>query len=54
MALIDSKAAPKRKSLTVADKLRVIEFGSKSVSQRKIASEFNISKTQVQTILKRK
>jgi len=49
-----SKSVVKRKSLTVADKLKVIELGSKSVSQRKIASEFNISKTQVQQILKLK
>ena len=54
MVPIDSEAAPQRKSLTVADKLRVIELGSKSISQRKIASEFNISKSQVQMILKRK
>ena len=51
---IVSKAASERKSLTVVGKLKVIELGSKSISQRKIESEFNISKCQVQQILKKK
>ena len=49
-----SKSACKRNTLTVADKLKVIEMGSKAISQRQIASQFNISKSQVQLILKRK
>ena len=54
MAPIGSKAVSKRKSLTVVDKLKVIELGSKSISQRKMAYELNISKSQVQQILKQK
>ena len=40
--------------MTVADKLKVIEMGSRAISQRKIASQLNVSKTQVQAILNRK
>eukprot|EP00795_Rhopilema_esculentum_P009378 gene9378-17083_t len=49
-----SKPNYKRVELCMADKLRVIAAGSSGMSQRQVAKQFGISKTQVQTLLKRK
>ena len=48
------KPAYKRVELCIMDKVRVIAAGSTGLSQRQIAKQFGISKTQVQTLLKRK
>ena len=52
----DEKARPayKRVELCIMDKVRVIAAGSTGLSQRQVAKQFGISKTQVQTLLKRK
>ncbi len=44
----------KRVELCMADKVKVIMAGSTGRSQRQLAKEFGISKTQVQCLLKRK
>ena len=44
---------PKRNELTLADKVRLLK-ASDGRSQRSLAAEFGIGKTQVQSILKRK
>jgi len=46
--------AYKRVELCVMDKVRVIAAGNAGLSQRQVAKQFGISKTQVQTLLKRK
>ena len=48
------KPAYKRVELCIMDKVRVIAAGASGLSQRQIAKQFGISKTQVQTLLKRK
>eukprot|EP00112_Aurelia_sp_Birch-Aquarium-sp1_P009449 Seg2073.7 transcript_id=Seg2073.7/GoldUCD/mRNA.D3Y31 product="Tigger transposable element-derived protein 2" protein_id=Seg2073.7/GoldUCD/D3Y31 len=52
----ETKAKPlyRRVELCMADKLRVIAAGATGMSQRQIAKQFGVSKTQVQTLLKRK
>ena len=48
------KPTYKRVELCIMDKVRVIAAGATGLSQRQIAKQFGISKTQVQTLLKRK
>ena len=52
----ETKGKPfyRRVELCMADKLRVIAAGATGMSQRQIAKQFGVSKTQVQTLLKRK
>ena len=45
---------PKRKFLTLVERVKVIELNNKNRSARKIAEDFGVGKTQVQNILKRK
>jgi predicted DNA-binding protein YlxM (UPF0122 family) len=46
--------ASKRKLLTLQDKITVIQLSEGGLSLGKIADEFNVERTQVQNILKRK
>ncbi len=48
------KAPMKRVELCISDKVKVIEAASTGRSQRQLAKQFGISKTQVQCLLKRK
>lgn len=49
-----TKPAYKRVELCIMDKIRVIAAGTTGLSQRQVAKQFGISKTQVQTLMKRK
>ena len=53
MAAVSTKAKGKRRELTIEEKVDVIKASS-SKSQRKLAEEFGVGKTQVHSILKRK
>ena len=45
---------PKRKFLTLVERVKVIGLNNKNRSARKITEDFGVGKTQVQNILKRK
>jgi kinesin family protein 6/9 len=54
LVLLRHAMASKRKLLTLQDKIKVIQLSKGGLSSRKIADEFNVGRTQVQNILKRK
>ena len=45
---------PKRKFLTLVERVKVIKLNNKNRSARKIDEDFGVGKSQVQNILKRK
>ena len=47
-------SAKKRKALSLSDRVRVLERATNGRSARQIAKEFDVGKTQIQGILKRK
>ena len=44
----------KRKTLTLEERIKVIERSDKGDAARRIAADFNIGKTQIQNIIKDK